>query len=241
MHPLRPAGASARAARARHGWSDPPAWLGVPAEISERRQFYRAEARSVQAVELRYWVAKRLEPMMQSKTRLSNAWSGASCATCMAAVVNGEGGHDTELADFFRRMAASKARAAPPRLRAAAAAAGNQPPLGGFVGGGRAAGLGMVYLGTVTGPWQTCWRTRATPSMCRPAACPPAHEAAAACGTTLGALEPTGHTTVQAEKAGGDKKSVAHLRKHGLCRPASGRWEGSVYMQSGGFSVTSWF
>ena len=53
----------------------------------------RAEARSVQAVELRYWVAKR----MQSRTRLSNACSGASCATCMAAVVNGEVGHDTKV------------------------------------------------------------------------------------------------------------------------------------------------
>ena len=37
-------------------------------------------------------------------------------------------------------------------------------------------------------PWQTCSRTRATPSMCRPAACPPAHEAATACCTTLGGL-----------------------------------------------------
>ena len=39
-------------------------------------------------------------------------------------------------------------------------------------------------------PWQTCWRTRATPSMCRPATCPPAHEAATACSTTLGAWGP---------------------------------------------------
>ena len=55
-------------------------------------------------------------------------------------------------------------------------------------------------------PWQTCWRTRATPSTCRPAACPPAHEAATDCSTTLGALEPTGHTFVQAKKGRRPKK-----------------------------------
>ena len=41
------------------------------------------------------------------------------------------------------------------------------------------------------------------------AACPPAHEAATACGTTLGALAPTGLTIVQAGKA--EKKKI---RRH---------------------------
>ena len=83
------------------------------------------------------------------------------------------------LAPSWRTSSATWLRqrcADPPRLRAAARQATSHTR--GHVGGCRAAGLGMVALGTATiwrtsaaaQNWQRCRRTRAKPSTSRPAA-----------------------------------------------------------------------
>ena len=85
-----------------------------------------------------------------------------------------------ELADFLRRMAASKARAAPPRLRAAARqATSHRWRACWWPWHGLSRNCHLIWRTSAVARnrhWQTCWRTRATLSTCRPAASPPIHE-----------------------------------------------------------------